>query len=332
MASRDVADVLVVDDERELRNLLVDALASADVRVSTAGSGTEAIDQARSRRPDLLIMDVHLGDRSGLEVLDELREVAGEVPAVVITGYGDPETLTEASRRRPVEMMTKPLDVERLRQTIREELGRRRQSVDLEEHNRRLHRTIEDIDHERRSIQGRLDSTCAGLTCAYRTLSGQLSRQQTVIAYQNAMILAGSDDDVFAALFRLFAIRSGAVFGIAMVCDENADLRVVGRFGVPHPDGLTFCRHLAEPVTRLIVDEPRLILLDAGEEAHLFDASIRRHLPGVSLLGIPLIPAPDELIGVATLYRKGEQPFTDADVTLAELVAFPTAAAVRRND
>jgi FixJ family two-component response regulator len=332
MPSGEVANVLVVDDERELRNLLVDALASADLSVSTAGTKQEALDLARRRRPDLLIADVRLPDCSGLEVIDELRDLAGDLPAVVITGYGDARTLTEASRRKPVEMMTKPLNVEHLRDTVRRELKRRDRFQALRKHNRRLRRMVEDMDSQRKSMQGQLETTCAGLTCAYRTLSEQLSLQQMVIAYQNAMIAAKSDDDVFAALFRLFAIRSGGLFGVALVCDQNARLRVIGRFGVPQPDGLSFCEKLAWPAVRLLLDEPKLLVLDAGEELEVFHESIRRHLPGVTLMAIPLVPAPGELIGVAVLYRKGEQPFTDADIALAEMIAFPTATAVRRND
>jgi GAF domain-containing protein len=159
-----------------------------------------------------------------------------------------------------------------------------------------------------------------------------MSLQQMLLVYQNAMIAARNDDEVFAALFRLFAIRSGPVFGVALVCNEVAELQVVGRFGVPRPDGLPFCQQIAWPIINLILKDPRCVMLDAGDEAELFDESIRRHLPGVTVLGIPLIPAPEEMIGVAVLYRKGEQPFTESDASLAEMVSFPTATAVRRND
>ena len=47
---------------------------------------------------------------------------------------------------------------------------------------------------------------------------------------------------------------------------------------------------------------------------------------------MPLIPAPGEMIGLAVLYRKGEQPFTEQDLGLAEMISLPTATAVRRND
>jgi CheY-like chemotaxis protein len=332
MSGREVANVLVVDDEPEVRELLVDALQSADVKVSTAASGREAIDLGVRRPPDMLIMDLRLGDCSGLEVIDRLREVSRDLPAVVITGHGDARSLTEASRRRPIELMAKPLDIERLQNTVREGLTHGDRCERLRRRTRRLRRIARGIKRDSRSIQGQLETTCADLTSAYRTLSGQMSLHQSIIGYQNAMIAARNDDDVFASLFRLFSIRSGPVFGVAMVCDEEARLNIIGRFGVPRPDPLAFCEKLSWPVVRLVLDTPRSMLFDAGEEADMFDESIRSRLPGVTVLAVPLTPAANELIGLAVLYRKGEQPFTDADVALAEMVSYPTATAVRRND
>jgi len=117
-----------------------------------------------------------------------------------------------------------------------------------------------------------------------------------------------------------------------MVCDSEAELQISGRFGVPQPDEASFCHELCEPLINIILESPRCMLIDAGERPELFDESIRRFLPGLSILVMPLIPAPGELIGLVVMYRKGEQPFTDIDVELAGMIAPPTAAAVRRND
>ncbi len=280
----------------------------------------------------MVITDLCLGDCNGLDVLDRLHEQGQDIPAVVITGYADPDSLTRASRRRPIELMTKPLDLDRLRRAVRDELSRRDHRERRRRRTRRLRRMARDANRQRKTALGKLETTCADLTCAYRQLSGQMSIQQAIIGYQHAMIAAANDDDVFATLFRLFAVRSGPLFGVAMVCDEQAHLNVIGRFGVPKPDGLGFCRKLARPVIERVLTGPKCFTMDAGDEAELFDPAVRRHLPGVTLLAIPLVPSPGELIGVAVLYRKGEQPFTDADLTLAEMAAFPTATAVRRND
>jgi DNA-binding response OmpR family regulator len=324
--------VLVVDDEPQLRALLVDALQPQGVEILAAGSGREALDLARRHRPDLLIADYRLGDCTGLDVIDRVRAFAGDVPAVVITGYGDAATLTEASRRRPVELMTKPLNLERLRATVGAELGRQAARRRHHQRARRLRHLARTSNLERKAIRGKLETTCCELTTAYRALSGQLSQQEIVIGYQNDLIGAKDDDDVFRALFRVLIKRSGALFGVALVCDESAQLKIAGRFGVPKPDPLWFCGKLAWPVVDEILVRPRCLLLDAGEKPEMFDESVRRHLPGLTILAVPFIPDPGELIGLAVLYRKGEQPFTDRDVSLAEMIAYPTAAAVRRND
>jgi CheY-like chemotaxis protein len=332
MANRRTARVLVVDDELELRRLVSDVLETLDVTVCTAGSGKEALEMARAQIPDLLITDLRLGDCTGLDVIDDVRKLAGEVPAVVITGYGDPQSLAAASRRRPVELMTKPLDVDRLRQTVQGELKRLDRAERLDRRNRRLRMIARNLSRDRNLIRGQLDSTCADLMCAYRNLNNQLSIQQTVINYQNAMIAAHNDDEVFANMFRAFATRTGPLFGVALVCDESAKLNVIGRFGVPKPDELGFCQKLTGPVVDKVLQTPACMIVDAWDEVELFDQAIRRRLCGVSILVVPLIPAPGELIGMGVLYRKGEQPFTEQDIALADMISLPTATAVRRND
>jgi len=332
MSVRDVARVLVVDDEPELRELLLDALSTADMQVSAAGSGQEAIDLARQARPDILVTDLRLGDCTGLDVIDRLRAMAGDIPAVVITAYGDPATLTWASRHRPVELMTKPLDLDRLRQAIREELARRANCRLVKHRTLRLRLLARKTNIERKNIHRKLDKTCADLAAAYRTLSGQMTLQQALIAYQQHLLKVTNDDDVFRGLFTLFVRRSGAVFGVAMVCDADAELQLGGRFGVPNPDDFRFCSSLAKPVVSLVLARPECTTIDAGEEMDIFDPSIHKYLPGLSILAVPLIPAEGELIGLVIFYRKGEQPFKDSDVALAQIVALPTALAVRRNE
>jgi FixJ family two-component response regulator len=324
--------VLIVDDEAALRELLTDALSDTGVEIDAAASGQEALRLALRRRPDLVVTDLRLGDCHGLEVIDRLRSALGEVAAVVITGHGDVRVLTEASRRRPVELMTKPLDVARLQQTVRRELSRQAQDRRARRRARRLRRLARRTNLERKSVSRQLETTCADLTEAYRSLSGRLSLQQMVMAYQQQLLSAGDDDSVFQALFRLFVRRSGPVFGVAMVCDDAAQLQIVGRFGVPNPDAAGFCRALTAPLVDLVLTDPRPRTLDAGERSEQFAANIREYLVGLTLLTVPLLPAAGEMIGLVVLYRKGEQPFVDDDVALAEMIAHPTAVAVRRNE
>ncbi|MFW6061654.1 MAG: response regulator [Planctomycetota bacterium] len=331
MPTRHAPTVLVVDDEPGIRELLVDSFQGSEFDVTPAASGKEAIEIARELRPDLIVTDLLLGDLTGLDVLDTLRAERLQVPAVVITGYGDPQKLCEASRRRPVEMLTKPLDVTRLVRTVRREVSRAdqdRQARRIE----RLRRLAHGYRAQRQQARKSLRRTCADLTGAYRNLSAQLRSHETLLNYQRELLGAKIDDDVFRTLFRTFVRTSGPVFGASVVCDSTAQLRIVGRFGVPHPDSLEFTKRLTQPVLDAVLASPQTMILDAGAQQEMFDPSLHRYLPGLSIMAVPLIPSPGELIGVVIFYRKGEQPFIDDDVALADAIATPTALAVQRND
>lgn len=332
MTAAETARVLVVDDEQGIRELLVDALSDSGWEVAAAASGKEAIDLARTDRPDVLIADLQLTDCDGLEVIDRMRGIVRDLSTVVITGHRDPERLSRASRHRPVELMTKPLDIDRLRETVRREVARRGQLQRLQRRNIRLRQLARQVNTARKQAERRLATSCRELAGAHRALAIQMRRQETVLNYEGELLRARTDDDVFRALFRLYVSRSGPVFGVAMVCDSTAQLKTTGRFGVPQPDGLEFCKRLSQPLIDAVLADPHPTLLDAEEESFLFDESIRKYLPGVTALGVPLIPQAGEMIGLVVLYRKGEQPFTDGDVALAELIAHPTALAIQRND
>ena len=73
-ARREIASVLVVDDEPHLRELLLDALSDTGAEIQVAASAAEALSLAAARRPDLLVTDMYLPDRTGLEVIDRLRD------------------------------------------------------------------------------------------------------------------------------------------------------------------------------------------------------------------------------------------------------------------
>jgi len=324
--------VLIVDDEPHLRELLSDALEAGQYELLVAGSGREAIDLGVRNQPDLIVTDLCLGDCSGMDVIDQLRQYRPDTPAVLITGHSDLATLSLASQRRPVELMAKPLDLERLRRTVRQELDRQVTDDRMRRRVDRLRLLARTINVQRKGLQNQLDSTCSQLTQAYRQLSKQMGMQKSVMGYQQELIAAKNDDDVFRALFTAFVHNSGPVYGAAMVCDANAELQLAGRFGVPGPDSQTFCLALSRPVIEDVLVEPKVKHIDAMDQLDRFPESVRRYLVGLSILAIPLIPSEGQMIGLVLLYRKGEQPFLASDLALADQIAKSTATAVQRND
>ena len=332
MPVNDKPRVLIVDDEPGLRELLSDALGE-ELEVAVASSGREALASAQANQPDLLVTDFCLGDCTGLEVIDHIRELHPDMPAVLITGHAELASLTETSRRRPVEVFNKPLDLPRLKQAIASELAR------LADHQRYRARTVRlrrlarhfklQRKHEDAPLEGRGN---AELASDYRKLNRKFNLQKLVVEFQRALLLAHDDDDVFKSLFGMFVHHSGPLFGAALVCDDQAQLQLIGRFGVPNPDGPKFCLSLSAPIIDTVLIDPRPTLIDATEQVARFEPAIRRYLAGLSILAVPLVPAEGQMIGLVLLYRKGEQPFMESDVALAEMIALPTALAVQRND
>ena len=311
--SRHTPLILVVDDEPSICRMITDALRAGGMKVTAATSAADAVEAALAHKPDMVVTDLRLGDGSGLDVIDQVRDKLGDVPAVIITGHGDAKSLSEASRRRPVEVLNKPIDVGRLRTAIDGELDRQRK-----------------LSSTRNEAYETLTDTCNDLTATCRSLQGHLDRQDALIRYQTDLLVANTQDDVFRQLFRLFVERTGMVFGAIVTADDYAGFQLVGRFGVPIPDGVNLCRELAASVMPALDAEPQVTVIDATDNLDMFPEPLRRMLIGVTLMLVPFPNEDGELIGAAVLYRKGEQPFTDDDISLAEMVAVPTAAAVRR--
>ncbi len=112
------ASILVVDDEPDLRTLYELTLLREGYRVETASCVTEAKEQLRLQRFDVVITDMRLPDGEGLQVLQELREQQRNERCIVITAYGSAENAVEALRRGAFDYMTKPVDPKQFRMVV----------------------------------------------------------------------------------------------------------------------------------------------------------------------------------------------------------------------
>lgn len=323
--------ILVVDDEASICCSLTDALNLEGYKAFGATNLVQALELARRWHPDLVVTDLRLVEETGLDVVAALRREHGEdLPAIIITGHGDLAALSAASRLRPVEVIDKPVDLERLTRTVRNELHRQQRSRQVQHRIRRVRQMARNMARGRRRDNALLGTTCADLNSTCHNLQHRLERQESVIQYQAQLLACGNEDDIFRRLFTLFSERSGALFGTALLCDANAELQMIGRFGVPQPDGTSFCHALATAMVSPILQRPAVQVVDAMDNLALFPDALHKKLVGITLMAIPLMAGEGQMIGLAVLYRKGEQPFTDDDVALANLIAPSTAAAAQK--
>jgi len=110
--------ILLVDDERSIRESLSKILGAENYEVVLAENGHEAIEKHGAQRIDLLILDLNMPVKNGWDTLDWLVKIDPVLPVVIITGRSNQRALAETAGADA--LMEKPLDVSLLLQTIRE--------------------------------------------------------------------------------------------------------------------------------------------------------------------------------------------------------------------
>lgn len=120
------ARILVVDDEPAIAETLQLVLETAGHSVVTAGTGNECLDVIAREPCDLVLLDLMLPDRPGLEVLGEIRKIRRDVPVLMLTAYGSIDKAVEATRLGAKNFLTKPWNNAKLLLEIQQALERRR--------------------------------------------------------------------------------------------------------------------------------------------------------------------------------------------------------------
>ncbi len=111
-------NILVVEDDDELRNSLQRQLSEKDYDVITASNGNEAIPLTHARRYDLVILDLKMPYLDGFQVLQFLNSTFPDTRVIVLTGYGDLKNVERCKSLGANEVMSKPYNVEYLFDTI----------------------------------------------------------------------------------------------------------------------------------------------------------------------------------------------------------------------
>ena len=129
-------DILVVDDEADIRDLVAGILEDEGYSVRTAADSNAALAAIRARRPALLILDIWMqgGGLDGLELLDVVKGFDTEMPVLMISGHGNIETAVSAIKRGAYDFMEKPFKADRLLIMVERAL----EAASLKRENRRL--------------------------------------------------------------------------------------------------------------------------------------------------------------------------------------------------
>ena len=107
--------ILVVDDEAEIRNSLEEILREEGYSVATAATAAEAMVLLQDAPYDVVLLDIWLPDRDGLDVLTEMHQLAQDMrpEVVIISGHGTIETAVKATKLGAYDFLEKPLSLDR---------------------------------------------------------------------------------------------------------------------------------------------------------------------------------------------------------------------------
>jgi len=170
-----MAELLIVDDDPGTLVFLEALLAAEGWRVRTAPDGARALAALAGADPDLALLDINLPDMTGLELMDRLALSSPRTGVIFITGQATAETAVEALRRGALDYLTKPLDNDEVRLTVRRALELRR----LRAENLTL----------RRQLKARFDF--GGLVGTSRKMEEVLALVRKIAPFETSVLLTG---------------------------------------------------------------------------------------------------------------------------------------------
>ena len=212
------SEILVVDDEADIRELMAGVLADEGFETRVASDSDGALHAIAQRRPHLVVLDVWLqGSRlDGIQVLEEITRDHPDLPVVIISGHGTIETAVAAIKKGAYDFIEKPFKADKLCHTVRRALE-----------SARLKRQVQEL---------KLKAGDDTELCGNSTAIAQLRQLVDKIAPTGSRVLiagpSGSGKEVTARLIHSLSRRAGNAF-IAVNCAMMAPARIEAElFGV----------------------------------------------------------------------------------------------------
>ena len=224
MTVRATKDILIVEDEADIRALISGILQDEGFETREATTSDEALDAVRARQPSLVILDVWLKGSSmdGIEVLDTLKAATPELPVIVISGHGTVETAVSAIRKGAYDYIVKPFKADKLIVTAMRAL----EAAALRQENRELRGRSAD------------DESLIGNSPQIVQLRSRITR----LAATNSRVLisggSGTGKELIARLIHRSSARAAGPFkavNAASMVPERVEEEL---FGAEGPDGV----------------------------------------------------------------------------------------------
>jgi DNA-binding NtrC family response regulator len=119
--------ILIVDDDENIRKVLVAILEDEGYNVESAGTAKDGIEKTKKKFYNVALIDIRLPDMEGIELLTKIKDTTPKMRKIIITGYPTLQNAVEAVNRGANAYILKPFDVEKVLQTIEDQLRKQRE-------------------------------------------------------------------------------------------------------------------------------------------------------------------------------------------------------------
>ena len=140
-----MANILVIDDEKSIRNTLKDILEYESHEVSLAEEGISGLELFNQNHFDAVLCDIKMPNMDGIEVLSKILEINPEVPVIMISGHGNIDTAVDTIKKGAYDFIEKPLDLNRLLVTIKNALERKDLVVETRQLKKKISKRYEIV-------------------------------------------------------------------------------------------------------------------------------------------------------------------------------------------
>jgi two-component system nitrogen regulation response regulator NtrX len=130
--------ILIIDDERAIRDSLAGALSDEGYKTLTAASAKEGFESVKKNNPDCILLDIWMPEMDGLQALTEMKHQGVDTPVIIMSGHGNIETAVKATKLGAFDFMEKPVELDRVLVLIRNALSAR----DLSQENQALRKQL----------------------------------------------------------------------------------------------------------------------------------------------------------------------------------------------
>ena len=310
------ASILIIDDEKAIRDSFSAHLEDCDYETITAENGRIGIERFEAHQPDLVIVDLRMPEVDGLQVLETISASSPDVPLIVASGTGVISDAVEAIHKGAWDYLLKPIaDLSLLTHAVDAAL----EKSQLKRDNRAYHEHLEQLVEER----------TAELANANANLSQINNRLRQIVETTRSLSFCSEVQSFGSLLLEEFGDHMMATGGSIYLKEENGlrlihslDKQTHAAHFIPFPLPKESLFHQA-----ITQNEP-ILVHNVSKKQGISPSGWEGYMDGSALI----FPLPDELGGVAgvmTLHSKTPPPFVDQDREIGTILASYSCEALR---